>query len=40
MEIGLIVSMRRPVNSCIQWHDILITESGYVFSVNNTQRHL
>jgi len=36
MEIDLIFSVRRPVNSCIQWHDVLIIESGYVCTVNNT----
>jgi len=40
MEIGLIIPVRCPVNSCTQWHDIPIIESGYAFSVNNTQQTL
>jgi len=40
MEIGLIVSVKRPASSCIQWDDIPILESGYAFSVNNTQQTL
>jgi hypothetical protein len=40
MEISLTVSVKRPVNSCVHWHDILIIESGDAVSVNNRQQIL